>query len=141
MITAIKLNLRELLSRLAESNSSRYLELETGEIDRKIYLQQSNLKYVYCSIQLLDQLKYYWHYFGCKKASATLQSNFYLNIQDQFSQSNIYSEVITWFLNEKFLYLSQSLELIKYLTKDVFLSAFCFDRGGFLCHEGLPVPL
>lgn len=141
MTTAIKLNPRELLSRLSESNSSGCLNLDAGEVSWKIYLQNGNLKYVYCSIQLLDQLKYYLPYLGLKKASAALKSPSYLKLQNQFSSSNLYSEVIAWLLNEKHLDLSQSLELIKYITKDAFMSALWLDIGSYSWHEGHSLPL
>ena len=141
MTTAIKLNPRELLSRLAESNSSGCLKLDTGEVSWKIYLQQGNLKYVDCSLQLLDQLKYYLHYLGYKKSLAALKSTSYLKIQNQFSQSNLYTEVIAWLLKENHLDLSQSLELIKYLTKDAFMSALWLDSGYSSWYEGHFIPL
>ena len=149
MTTTTKLNPRELLSRLANSKSSGCLEFNEGLISWKIYLQQGNLKYVYCSAQLLYQLKYHLHYLGWKQAIVALKKLplSYVKIQLQFYsqkesfENNLYSEVIPWLLAEKRLDRSQGLKLIEHITKDVLQTCLWLDRGTSSWYEGEPTPL
>ena len=132
MTTTIKINPRELLSRLANSNSSGCLELDEGLVSWKIYLQQGSLQYVYCSAQLLDQLKYHLHYLKWKQAVAALKSPSFAKIQsslqDKSDYQNLYSQVISWLLREKHLTSFQGLKLIEQITKDALQS--CLSDSG-----------
>ncbi len=147
MTTTIKLNPRELLSRLAQSYSSGCLELNEGLVSWKIYLQQGNLKYVCCSAQLLDQLKYHLHYLGWKQAVAALKQlppsyvKLQSYLQEQSSHHNLYSKVISWLLAEKHLSPSQALELIEHITKDELQSCLWLNRGTSSWHDEKPIPL
>ncbi len=148
MTTTIRLNPKDLLSRLANSNSSGCLELDEGLVSWKIYLQQGNLNYVFCSVQLLDQLKYYLHYLGLKEAVTALKQLpvSYLTMQSYLQgksyNQDLYSEVISWLLTEKHIDLSQSLKLIEHITKDALESCLWLNnRGIYLWHAQEPVPL
>ena len=147
MTATINLNPRELLSRLADSNSSGCLEFDGELISWKIYLQQGSLQYVCCSAQLLEELKYYLHYLGWKQAAVALKQlpTSYLKIpsslQENSSQENLYSKAISWLVTEKYLEPSQGLELIEHMTKDALKSCLWIDNGTFVWHEGEAIPL
>ncbi len=149
MTKTTNLSPRDLLSRLTDSKSSGCLELYEGLVSWKIYLQQGNIKYVYCSAQLLDQLKYYLHYFGCKQAVAALKElplycvkiQLQSPSQQQSSESNLYSEVISWLLAKKHLTSFQGLQLLEHITKDVLQSCLWLDSGTSLWCDGEPIPL
>ncbi|MEL6909917.1 MAG: DUF4388 domain-containing protein [Cyanobacteria bacterium J06629_2] len=51
MATTTTFSPTNLLSQLANSQSSGCLELNEGLVAWKIYLQQGNIQYVYCSAQ------------------------------------------------------------------------------------------
>ncbi len=146
MTTTIKFNPRELLSQLAHSNSSGCIEFYEGLI-WKIYLQQGNIKYVCCSAQLLDQLKYYLHYLGWKQAVAAFKQlpPSYLKIQsylqENCSYQNLYSKVISWLLTEGYIEPSQALELIEHMTKDLLKFCLWLNKGTSSWHEGEAIPL
>ncbi len=148
MTTITKLKPRELLSRLANSNSSGCLEFDEGLISWKIYLQEGNLKYVYCSAQLLDQLKYHLHYLECKQAVAALKNlpSSYVKIQSYLQEKssaqnqNLYSKVISWLLTEKHLEPAQGLELIEHINKDALHFCLWLDRGTSSWQEEKPIP-
>ena len=141
MTTTTKLNSRELLSQLADSNSSGCLELDEGLISWKIYFQQGKIKYVCCSAQLLDRLKYYLHYFGWKQAIAALKNlppslvKIKSSTRDKSSAQNLYDRVIPWLLTEKHLDLSQSLKLIEHITKDEIQYCLWLDKGASSWHD------
>ena len=145
MTTAIKIHPQELLSQLENSKSSGCLELDEGLVSWKIYLQQGNLKYVYCSAQLLDQLKYYLHYLGWKQALAALKSPSYVKIQSHLqkgsSDHNLYSNIISWLLTEKHLNLFQGSKVIEYMTKDALQSCLWLNKGTFSWHSREPIPV
>ena len=148
MTTATQLNPRELLSQLAHSNSSGCLEFDEGLISWKIYLQQGNLKYVYCSAQLLDQLKYHLRYLQFKQALAALKDlpSSYVKIQSYLQgkssakNQNLYSKVISWLLTEKHLEPSQGLELIEHINKDALHFCLWLDRGTSSWQNEQPIP-
>ena len=145
MTTTIRIHPGGLLSRIANSNSSGCLELDEGLVSWKIYLQHGNLKYVYCSAQLLDQLKYYLHYLGWQQALVALKSSFHLELQsqirDQASEQHLYSQVISWLLAEKHLDSYQGLKLIEYMTQDALQSCLWLNRGTYSWNNREPIPL
>ncbi|MGF1541458.1 MAG: response regulator [Pleurocapsa sp.] len=147
MTTTTKLNSRELLSQLASSNSSGCLQIEEGSVSWKIYLQQGDLKYVFCSIQLLDQLKYYLHYLGYKPAAAALKNlppsyvKIQSHLQDSTGERHFYSQVVSWLLDEKHLDLSQGLQLLELITKDFLQSLLWIDKGTSSWYDGHSLPL
>ena len=146
MTTAIKLNPRKLLSSLAKSNGSGCLELNEGLVSWKIYLHQGNIQYVSSSVQMLDRLKYHLHFFGWKQAIAGLKKlpqsfmKLQLSLQEKSPTQNIYSKIISWLLAEGYLDLSQTLKLIKNITKDEIQSCIWLDRGVSTWHEEEPLP-
>ena len=148
MPTTTQFNPRELLSRLATSNSSGCLEFDEGLISWKIYLQQGNLQYVYCSAQLLDQLKYHLHYLEFKQAVAALKylPSSYVKIQSYLQgkssaqNQNLYSNVISWLITEKHLKPSQGLELIEHINKDALQFCLWLDRGTSSWQNEKPIP-
>lgn len=144
MTTTVKNNPKELLSRLASSKSSGCLELDEGLVYWKIYLEQGNIKYVYCSAQLLDQLKYHLYYLGCKQALKALKSPSYLAISSQGQETaanqNLYSQAITWLIAEKHLDSFQSSKLIESMTKDALEFCLWLNRGTLSWHSQEPIP-
>ena len=142
MTTTTKLSPKELLSQLADSNSSGCLELDGGLVSWKIYFHQGKLKYACCSAQLLDQLKYHLHYFEWKQVIAALKDlpQSLVKIQDKTPEQNLYSKIISWLLEEKHLDLSQGLKLIEHITKDEIQSCLWLDRGTSSWHDKHPLP-
>ena len=147
MTTTTKLNPQELLSQLANSNSSGCLELDEGLVSWKIYLQQGKLKYIYCSAQLLDQLKYYLRYLGLKQALNDLKelpssdAKLESYVPEKSSNQNLYSKVICWLLTEKYLDSSQGLKLLEQITKDGLSSCLWLDKGTSSWQDGYSLPL
>ncbi len=148
MTTIIRLNPIGLLSRLAASNSSGCLELDEGSVYWKLYLQQGNINYVFCSIQLLDQLKFHLHNLGFKPAIAALKHlpSSYLvpesYLTEKSNNQNLYSQVISWLITEKYLDSSQGLKLIESITKDALNSCLWLNNQGlYLWHNQEPTPL
>lgn len=135
MTTPIKLNPQKLLSRLERLNSSGCLKIDAGLVYWKIYLRRGNLQYVYCSAQLLNQLKYHLHRLGLTQAIAGLKDlpqsflKIQSSIQDKSPTQNVYSQLILWLLTENHLSLSQGLELIESITKDELQSCLFLDAG------------
>ena len=145
METALRLDVKKLLEQLAQSQSSGCLELNEEFVSWKIYLQQGNLKYVYCSIENLDQLKFYLHYLQLKKAIAALERLPDLlvkpqSLQDESDSQNLYANVIPWLLSAKQLDLSEGLKLIEQISKDALSFCLWLDRGTYLWHEGNSLP-
>lgn len=141
MTTTTKLNTHELLSQLENLKSSGCLELYQESVSWKIYLQQGNLKYVYCSVQLLDQLKYYLHYLQFKEAAVNLKRLPTSLTQNKSTTQTLYSIAISWLLKERYLDQSQGLELIQQITQDHFMSCVFLDRISAEWHDGHSVPL
>lgn len=140
MVTSTKLNLPELISRLANSKSHGCLELDDGTVSGKIYLEQGNLKYVYCSIQLLDQLKYYLHYLKLLPVAASLKQMPPSLLKNKTSSENLYSTVISWLLTEKHLDQFQGIKLLQHITKDNFQSCLLLTPVNVIWHDGHPLP-
>ena len=140
MIATTKLNPAELLSQRAESHSSGCLELVRESISWKIYFQQGKLKYVDCSMQLLEQLRYHLHYFGWTQAIAALKDLSLSSLKDKFPDRSLYGGVIPWFLAEKHLDFSQTLKLIEHITKDEIQFCLWLDRGSSSWHDGDLLP-
>lgn len=141
MITSVKLNPAELLSRLASSKSSGCLELDDELVSWKIYLEQGNLKYTSCSIQLLDQLKYYLHYLQLKQVAASLKQIPQSLLQDKSLTTTLYSRVISWLFAEKHLDQSQGLKLIQHIAKDSFQSCLLLNKGSSTWHDEHSLPI
>ena len=97
MTTSTKLNPTELLSQLANSNTSGCLEINKEFVSWKIYLQQGKIKYVNCSIQLLEQLKYYLHYLQLEEVARSLKQLPKSLLQNK-SSTELYGSVIFWLL-------------------------------------------
>jgi two-component system, chemotaxis family, response regulator PixG len=66
MTATVQFKAAELVSQLEKSNISGCLKIEKELVFWKIYVQQGRLKYINCSAQSLEQLKYYLHYLGWK---------------------------------------------------------------------------
>lgn len=142
MATTTTFNPSNLLSQLANSASSGCLELNEGLVSWKIYLQQGNLQYIYCSAQLLDQLKYHLHYLGWKQTVDALKNlpQSYLRLKDKSSEENIYGKVISWLLSEKYLSLSETETLIKNIIQDELEFCLWLERGTSSWQDGYQVP-
>ena len=146
MTTTTKVNPSELLSQLADSQSSGCLKLDEGLVSWKIYIQQGQLQYVDCSAQLLDQLKYYLQFLGWKPAILGLKNlpatylKIQTSVQEKSAVQNLYSDVICWLLAKQYLSQTQGLQLIEQITKDAFQSCLWLDRGMSLWKEGEPIP-
>ena len=147
MKTTIKLSPTELLSQLAKSNSYGCLEINNGLVSWKIYLHQGKIQYVYCSVQVLDQLKYHLHYFGWKEAVVSLKKispsflKIQSSIQDKSPSQDIYSKVISWLIAEKHLNLDQCTKLIRNIAKDDILSCLWLETAASSWLEGHSLPL
>ncbi len=146
MTTAKKLDSQKLLSQLVASKSSGCLELNNGEVYWQIYLQQGNLKYIYCSVQPIEQLEYYLRYLNLKEVVLPLKQwlKFYLDKQStvarQKTNPDIYSKAISWLIKKRFLTLSQTAQLIQYITVDAFQSCSCLEKGIKKWYEGECMP-
>ena len=139
MTTTAKLNPTELLSQLAESNNSGCLEVVAEAISWKIYLQQGNLKYIECSVQLLDQVKYHLYQLGWTEAIATLKQLPASIIADKSSDRSLYGQVICWLLAENFD-LARTATLIEHIIKDELQYCLMLDRGNSFWHDGTSLP-
>ena len=146
MTTTTKVNPTELLSQLADSGSYGCLKLNEGLVSWKIYIQQGQLKYIDCSAQLLDQLKYYLHSLGCKPAILGLKKlpASYLKLQTSVEEKstiqNLYGDIICWLLAKQYLDRARGLQLLERITKDVLQSYLWLDRGTSFWQEGEPIP-
>ncbi len=144
MVTSIKVDPEELLSRIANSQGSGCLELGEGLVSWKIYFQRGDLKYVDCSAQSLDQIKYYLYYLGWQRALTALRSTPYEKIQfykhEKPCGENLYSNVICWLLAEQHLNAFEGSKLIEYMTKDALGSCLWLKRGTFLWYAREPIP-
>jgi two-component system, chemotaxis family, response regulator PixG len=147
MTRAIEHNPRQLLSQLAQSNSSGCLKLEEGLISWQIYLYQGNLQYVDCSIQLLDQLRYYLHLFGWKQAVIALKElpQSCLKIQscleENYANQDLYNKILSWLLTKKHLTRSQGSELVEYIAKDELQFCIWLKRSISTWQDGDYLPL
>lgn len=139
MIATTKLNPAELLSQTSESNGSGCLELVKESVSWRIYFQQGKLKYVECSIQSLDQLRYHLHYLGWTEAIAALK-NLPPSLKDKFPGQSLYGRVISWLWAETHLDLSQTLKLLEHITKDEIQFLLWLDRGTSSWHDDDPLP-
>jgi len=145
MTTATTLNLKRLLAKLVQSKSSGCLEIEGESVVWKIYLQKGHVKYVHCSVQNLDQLRYHLHYFEWKQAVIALKHipeslmKISSSAQDKSASQNIYSKVIPWLLTDKHLDLSQGIRLIENITKDYLSICLWLEKGTSQWHEGHPI--
>ena len=144
MLKSIKINPEELLSRIANSQGSGCLELSEGLVSWKIYFQHGDLKYADCSVQLLDQIKYYLHYLGSQRALKALRSTPLGKIQSYKHEKpcgeNLYSNVICWLLAEQHLNTFEGSKLIESMTKDILSSCLWLKRGTFLWYVREPIP-
>lgn len=129
MTSTAKLNPPELLSQLAESNSSGCLKLASQEVVWKIYLQQGKLRYADCSIQLIEGLQYHLHHFAWTEATAALKQFPPRLIRDKSSSQSLYELVIDWLLAGKYLNLTQVAKLIEHIVEDEIQLCLRLDRS------------
>ncbi len=136
MTTTAKLNPSELLSQLASKNSG-CLEIVAEEISWKIYLQQGKLKYIDCSVQLLEQLKYYLCKLNDTEAIAALKQLPASAIANNSGQS-LYGKAISLLLAE--IDTARGATLIEQIVKDELLYCLMVDRGNSFWHDRTSVP-
>ena len=144
MAISKKLNPQELLSKLVTSKSSGCLKLSNGKIDWKIYLQQGNLKYIDCSVQLLEQLEYYLHYLGLREAVMVLKQWSALDtvrpVNLEETTPNTYSKAISLLLSEKYLSIPQAVKLIHHITEEALQYCIWIDKDVSHWHKGESIP-
>ena len=139
MTTTTKLNPTELLSQLASKNTG-CLEIVTEEISWKIYLQQGKLKYIECSVQLLEQVMYHLSRLGLTEAVAALKQFPASTIADNQSRDlSLNGKIISWLLTEN-LDNTQTTKLIEHIVKDELQYCLMLDRGNSFWHDGTSVP-
>ena len=139
MTTTTKLNPTELLSQLASKNTG-CLEIVTEEISWKIYLQQGKLKYIECSVQLLEQVMYHLSRLGLTEAVAALKQFTASTIADNQSRDlSLNGKIISWLLTEN-LDNTQTTKLIEHIVKDELQYCLMLDRGNSFWHDGTSVP-
>ena len=129
MTTALKLDPKRLLSQLTNANSSGCLEIDVESVFWKIYLCEGNIRYVHCSIQTLDQLRYHLHSLGWQEAISAMKRfpKSLLNVSSSAEQ--IYDKSITWLLAKQHLNLTQTAKLINSISKDNLLSYLWLNYG------------
>lgn len=140
MTTTAKLNPTELLSQLAESDSSGYLEVVAEAMSWKIYFQQGKFKYIESSVQILDQLKYHLYQLGWTSVAVALKQMPASTIADKSSDRDLYSKVISWFLAEKHFDLTQAATLVEEIIKDELQYCLMLDRGNSFWHDEASLP-
>ena len=146
MTTTAKLTPTQLLSQLADANSCGCLEIHSGLVSWKIYLDRGRIQYVCSSVQLLEQLKYHLHYFGWKQAVAAFKDlppsfvKLQSSIQGKSPSSSIYSQVISWLIAKQHLDLSQAIKLIQNLTKDELEPCLWIDQVTSTWHNNVSIP-
>ena len=141
MTTTTKLNSTELLSQLAETKNTGCLEVVSEEISWKIYLQQGKLKYIECSVQLLDQFMYHLSRLGLTQAVAALKQFPASTIADNKSDDlSLDGKIISWLLTENHLDNTQVTELIEQIIKDELQYCLMLARGSSFWHDGTSVP-
>lgn len=128
MTSTTKLSPPELLSQLAESNSSGCLKLTEGEVAWKIYLQQGELKYVNCSVQSIDRFQHHLYHFGWTQAATALKQFLPSIIRDKSPTQTLYELVINRLLAEKHLNLTQVAKLLEQIVKDEIQLCLRLDR-------------
>jgi two-component system, chemotaxis family, response regulator PixG len=146
MTATVQFNTTELIFQLEKSNSSGCLKIEERLVSWKIYVQQGQLKYINCSAQSLEQLKYYLHYLGWKQTIATLKQlpASFLQLSsltsENSSELDFYSQVIGWLLTGKHLDLSQSLKLREQIAKDALQSCLWLNKGTSTWQDSTAIP-
>ena len=134
MTVATKQNHRQLLKQLADKNISGCLEVNSQKVSWKIYLDLGKLCYVHCSVQSLEQLKYYLHSNGCQKAILALNQlpESLLNKQDLRKDKvaeGIYGKVIPWLISQQQLDDNQIIQLIQSISQDNLFYCLCLVNG------------
>jgi two-component system, chemotaxis family, response regulator PixG len=149
MTTTSKLNSQHLLSQLAAAKNSGCLELRGESVVWEIYLKTGSLRYVYCSAQSLDQLKYHLHFLGLKQALAALknlppsllgENSFKPAQSEQSINLDLYNKIILWLIAEKQLNSGESFKLIESITKDELQSCLWLEQGDSLWKENVLAP-
>ena len=135
----------ELLLELSSTGSCGYLAVNSNSVSWKIYLQGEKLKYAECSIQTLDQLKYYLLHQGWKDAVAALKDmpQTYLKSNTNSegnSEQNLFEKAIIWLQAEKHLDNSQILQLLEDITQDALESCLWLDEGTSSWQEEEAIP-
>ena len=87
-------HIKKLLSQLANSQSSGCIRVEAGTVSWKIYLQKGNLKYVFCSLQSLEEFKYHLRYLGLKQSVAAVKKLSSADLKLFYSSSKKTSPII-----------------------------------------------
>ena len=141
-----KFNPVKLLFELSNLNKTGYLEFTKESVTWRVYLQEGELKYVDCSLELLAQLKYYLLRQSWKTATAALKNlpQSYLQTRadkkpDSFNQS-LYERAILWLMAEKHLDNSQFVQLIEDITQDSLASCLWLTDGTSSWHEKESIP-
>ena len=146
MQATVPFNLGEIISKLEKFNSSGCLKIDEGLVSWKIYLDRGQLKYVYCSAQLIDQLRYYLHYLELKQTAAALKKlpapylKIQSSIQEKSPTNDIYCKIIGWLLAGQYLTAPQGLKLIELITKDAFQSCLWLKIGTHYWKDKEPIP-
>ena len=142
MTSTTKLNSTELLLQFAEANSSGCMELIWKSVSWKIYLRQGKLKFVNCSLELLDRFGYYLHHSGWTQATAALKELPPSLIRNKPPRQSLYELVISRLVAEKHLSLAQAIELVEHIIKDEIQLCLRLDR--YHCtsswHDGVDLP-
>ena len=147
MQATVPFNLGEIISKLEKFNSSGCLKIDEGLVSWKIYLDRGQLKYVYCSAQLIDQLRYYLHYLELKQTAAALKKlpapylKIQSSIQEKSPTNDIYCKIIGWLLAGQYLTAPQGLKLIELITKDALQSCLWLKVGTHSWEDKENIPL
>lgn len=131
MTTAVTLDVRKLLEQLSHRKASGCLTLNKEFVFWKVYLNEGNVRHVECSVQDLDQFKYYLHYFELKPAVAALKNlpKFSNKVEKHGIVPSFYGQAISWLLLEKHLDLSQAVKLVEYINQDTLRVCLWLDQG------------
>ena len=129
MTSTTKLNPPELLSQLAESNSSGCLDLVEQQVSWKIYFQQGKIKYAECSIQMMELFHYHLYHFGWTQIITALKQFPPTLVKDRDPAQSLYEVVITWLLAEKHLDLAQVKQLLEHAIEEQIQLIIRLDRS------------
>ncbi|WP_225882681.1 response regulator [Thalassoporum mexicanum] len=130
-----KINPIQQLAEISSSHASGRLDVASGLVSWRIYIQDGDLKYVECSVQSLSQLNYHLCRQGWNDAHKALK---------QMPKSELGADAIAtglyWLLENQHLALDQAAEILKNTTQNSLESYLWLTEGSTSWSEQMELP-
>lgn len=134
--------LTKFLSQIARDDSSGCLQINSTSASWNIYFQGGLVRYICCSVQAIEELKYYLLTSDVSLSTSVLEQIPASLLSSKATNANfdLYGGVVCWWMAESKLATIGALKLLRKISEDNLCSCLTLPSSQYSWQKGVSVP-